>query len=74
MSFVWEHDEANDSEYWKELTNLHGLIRYGVYGELILSCVIIGILFIDYKQIYGKNLNPLDLNYESKNIDPMINY
>ena len=74
MSFVWEHDEANDSVYWKELTTLHGLIRYGVYGELILSCVIIGILFIDYKQIYGKNLNPLDLNYESKNIDPMINY
>ena len=74
MSFVWEHDEANDSEYWKELTTLHGLIRYGVYGEIILSCVIIGILFIDYKQIYGKNLNPLDLNYESKNIDPMINY
>ena len=48
MSFVWEHDEANDSEYWKELTTLHGLIRYGVYGELILSCVIIGDFWLDY--------------------------
>ena len=73
MSFVWEHDNE-DSEYWKELSNLHGIIKYGVWGELLLSCVIVVILFLDYKEIYGKNLNPLDLNYESKNNDPIINF
>ena len=73
MSFVWEHDNE-DSEYWKELTSLHGLIKICVWGELLLSCAIICLLFLDYKEIYGKNLNPLDLNYESKNNDAMINF
>ena len=73
MSFVWEHDNE-DSEYWKELSNLHGIIKYGVWGELLLSFAIVVILFLDYKEIYGKNLNPLDLNYESKNNDPIINF
>ena len=72
MSFVWSHDE-NDTEYWKGLTNLHGLIRYGVYGEILLSGAIICLLFLDYKQTYGNNLNPLNLNYESKK-DEMMNY
>ena len=71
MRFVWSHDN-DDSEYWKELTTMHSLVRFGVWGELLLSCIIIGILFFDYKQVYGKNLNPLDLNYESKIDEPMI--
>ena len=73
MSFVWSHDDS-DSEYWKELTTMHGLVKLGVWGELLLSCAIIVILFLDYKQVYGKNLNPIDLNYESKSNDPMMNY
>ena len=73
MSFVWSHDDS-DSEYWKELTTMHGLVKLGVWGELLLSCAIIVILFLDYKQVYGKNLNPIDFNYESKNDDPMINF
>ena len=73
MSFVWTHDE-NDSEYWKELSTMHSLVRIGVWGELLLSCTIIGILFIDYRQEYGKILNPIDLNYESKNNELMNNY
>ena len=72
MNFAWEHDNE-DSEYWKELSNLHGIIKYGVWGELLLSCTIVILLFLDYKEIYGKNLNPLDLNYESKNVEPMLN-
>ena len=72
MGFVWSHDD-NDSEYWKELSTLHNLIKYGVWGELLLSCAITSILFLDYKQIYGSYLNPLDLNYESKNNDPILN-
>ena len=72
MGFVWSHDE-NDSEYWKELTTMHSLVRLGVWGELLLSITIICILGIDYKQSYGKWLNPTDLNYESKN-NEMINY
>ena len=73
MKFVWSHDDT-DSEYWKELITMHNLVRWGVWGELLLSCTIIVILFIDYKQVYGKNLNPIDLNYESKSNDPMMNY
>ncbi len=73
MKFVWSHDN-NDSEYWKELSTMHSLVRWGVWGELLLSCSIIVILFIDYKEVYGKNLNPIDLNYENKSNDPMINY
>ena len=72
MSFVWSHDE-NDTQYWKGLTTLHKWIRYGVYGEIILSGTIICLLFLDYKQTYGNNLNPLNLNYESKK-DDMMNY
>ena len=56
MSFVWSHDE-NDTEYWSALSTLHGLI---------LTCTIIVLLFIDYKQTYGNNLNPLNLNYDNK--------
>ena len=73
MSFVWSHYDS-DSEYWKELTTIHSLVKLGVWGELLLSCAIIVILFWDYKQVYGKNLNPIDFNYESKNDDPMINF
>ena len=65
MGFVWTH-ENNDSEYWKELSTLHNIVRYGVWGEFLLSCAVIGILFFYYKQIYGSYLYPLDLNYESK--------
>ena len=72
MGFVWSHDK-DDSEYWKELSTLHSLVRWGVWGELILSCVIIGLLFIDYKERYGNFLNPLSLNYENKKNDPMMN-
>ena len=72
MGFVWSHDK-DDSEYWKELSTLHSLVRWGVWGELILSCVIIGLLFIDYKESYGSYLNPLSLNYDNKKNDPMIN-
>ena len=61
MSFVWSHDDKEDTEYWKGLTNLHALIRYSVYGEIIISCAIICLLFIDYKKTYGNNLNPLNL-------------
>ena len=32
------------------------------------------LLFIDYKQTYGNNLNPLNLNYESKKDEQMMNY
>ena len=73
MGLVWTHDE-NDSEYWKELSTLHYIVRYGVWGEPLLSCAITGILFYEYKQTYGSYLNPLDLNYESKNNDPILNY
>ena len=73
MSFVWSHDK-DDTEYWKGLTTLHGLIRYAVYGEIILSGTIICLLFLDYKQTYGNNLNPLNLNYESKKDEQMMNY
>ena len=65
MSFVWSHDE-NDTEYWSALSTLHGLVRYAVFGEIILTCTIIVLLFIDYKQTYGNNLNPLNLNYDNK--------
>ena len=71
-AFVWSHDN-DDTEYWKGLTTLHSLVTYGVYGEIILSCIIIGLLFLDYKQTYGNNLNPLNLNYENKK-DEMMNY
>ena len=73
MGFVWEHDKE-DSEYWKELTTLHGLIKYCVWGELLLSCGVICLLFIDYRETYGKNLNPIDFNYENKKTESMINF
>ena len=66
IGFVWEHDEK-DNEYWKELSGLHSLVRYGVIGELLLSCTIVILLFLDYRQVYGKLLNPLDFNYQNKN-------
>ena len=73
MGFVWEHDNK-DSEYWKELITLHSLIKYCVWGELLLSFGIICLLFIDYRETYGKNLNPIDFNYENKKTEPMINF
>ena len=72
MGFVWTHDK-DDSEYWKELSTLHSLVRWGVWAELLLSCGIIGLLFFDYKESYGSYLNPLSLNYDNKKNDPMIN-
>ena len=72
ISFVWSHDKG-DTDYWKGLSTLHSLIRYAVYGEIILSAIVIVLLFIDYKQTYGNNLNPLNLNYESKK-DEIMNY
>ena len=74
MSFVWSHDDKNDTEYWAGLSTLHSLIKYVVFGEIALSATIIGLLFIDYKQTYGNNLNPLSLSYENKSNEPMINY
>ena len=73
MRFVWSHDE-DDTDYWKGLASLHGLIRYVVYGEILLTLCIIGLLFFDYKQTYGNNLNPLNLNYDNKRDDQMMNY
>ena len=73
MSFVWSHDK-DDTEYWQGLTTLHGLIRYAVYAEVILSGTIICLLFLDYKQTYGNNLNPLNLNYDNKKDEQMMNY
>ena len=72
ISFVWSHDKG-DTEYWEGLSTLHFLIRYAVYGEIILSAIVIVLLFLDYKQTYGNNLNPLNLNYENKK-DEMMNY
>ena len=72
MGFVWEHDEK-ESEYWKELTSLHNLVTYGVWGEVLLSCAIEVLLFLDYKDNYGKYLNPLQFDYENKNNNPMMN-
>ena len=74
MRFVWSHDDKENIEYWKGLTTIHGLIKYSVYGEIIISCGIICLLFVDYKQTYGNNLNPLNLNYESKKDEQMMNY
>ena len=71
ISFVWSHG-PNDTEYWNGLSTLHILIRYGVYGEIILSCIILCLLFLDYKQTYGNNLNPFNLNYESKRDEQMM--
>ena len=73
MSFVWSHGK-DDTEYWSGLSTLHSLIRYAVYGEIILSAVIVGLLFLDYKQTYGNNLNPLNLNYENKKDEQMLNF
>ena len=73
MRFVWSHDK-DDSEYWKGLSTLHSLIRYGVYGELIISATIICLLFLDYKDRYRVNLNPLNFNYENKSNEQMMNY
>ena len=73
MAFVWSHGE-DDTEYWGALSTLHGLIRYAFYWEIILSCIIIGLLFVDYKQTYGNNLNPLNLNYDNKRDEQMMNY
>jgi hypothetical protein len=73
MGFVWSHDK-DESEYWKGLSTLHSLIRYAVYGETILTAFIIGLLFLDYKDTYKVNLNPLNFNYDNKNNEQMMNY
>ena len=73
INFVWSHDK-NDTEYWAGLSTLHSLIKYAVYGEALLTAIIIGLLFLDYKQTYGNNLNPLSLSYENKNSDQILNY
>ena len=73
MRFVWSHDK-DDTDYWKGLVTLHGLIRYVVYGEILLTLSIIGLLFFDYKQTYGNNLNPLNLNYNNKRDEQIMNY
>ena len=73
INFVWSHDK-DDNDYWASLSTLHSLIKFSVYGEMILSATIIGLLFVDYKQTYGNNLNPLSLSYENKNNEHMINY
>ena len=69
INFVWSHDK-NDTEYWAGLSTLHSLIKYVVFGEIALSATIIGLLFIDYKQTYGNNLNPLSLSYSRS--PPMV--
>ena len=73
MSFVWSHDK-NDNQYWAGLSTLHSIIKFIVFGEIALTAAIIGILFIDYKQTYGNNLNPLNLNYDNKANEQMMNY
>ena len=73
INFVWSHDK-NDTEYWAGLSTLHSLIKFAVYGEALLTAIIIGLLFLDYKQTYGNNLNPLSLSYENKNSDQILNY
>ena len=73
MGFVWSHDK-DESEYWKGLSTLHSLIRFAVYGETLLTAVIIGLLFLDYKDTYKVNLNPLNFNYDNKNNEQMMNY
>ena len=73
INFVWSHDK-NDTEYWAGLSTLHSLIKFAVYGEALLTATIIGLLFLDYKQTYGNNLNPLSLSYENKNSDQILNY
>ena len=73
INFVWSHDK-DDNDYWAGLSTLHSLIKFSVYGEMILSATIIGLLFVDYKQTYGNNLNPLSLSYENKNNEQMMNY
>ena len=70
INFVWSHDK----DYWAGLSTLHSIIKFSVYGEMILSATIIGLLFVDYKQTYGNNLNPLSLSYENKNNEQMMNY
>ena len=45
-----------------------------MYGEIVLTVTIIVILFLDYKQTYGNNLNPLSLSYENKSNEQMMNY
>ena len=72
MSFVWTH-ENNDSDYWKGLSTMHSMVRCAVYGELILSTSIIGILFYYYYQRFKVRLNPLDFNYNMKNNEEMMN-
>ena len=73
MRFVWSHDK-DDTEYWAGLLTLHSIIKYAVYGEIALTVAIIVILFLDYKQTYGNNLNPLSLSYENKSNEQMMNY
>ena len=73
INFIWSHDK-NDTEYWAGLSTLHSLIKFAVYGEALLTGIIIGLLFLDYKQTYGNNLNPLSLSYENKNSDQILNY
>ena len=73
MSFVWEHGE-NDSDYWKSLSGMHSLVRYAVYGELLLTLSIIGLLFYYYQVKYSVKLNPLNFNYNLKNNEHIMNY
>ncbi len=74
MSYSWKHDE-DDNEYWKGLSLLHSLVKYCVFGELILSFLIIVLLFHDYKQTYNVNLNPLNFDYSlNKNEEHIMNY
>ena len=73
ISFVWSHDK-DDTEYWAGLSTLHSIIKYAVYGEIALTVTIIVILFLDYKQTYGNNLNPLNLNYDNKKDEQILNY
>ena len=73
MGFVWSHDK-DDSEYWKGLSTLHSIIRFGVYGEVIISITIMCLLFLDYKDSYRVNLNPLNFNNDNKSNEQMMNY
>ena len=73
MSFVWQHGDG-DSDYWKGLSGMHSLIRYGVYVELILSSSIIGILFYYYQATFKVKLKPLDFNYNLNNNDEIMKF
>lgn len=74
MHFVWRHDKG-ESEYWAGISGMHSFVWILVYIEILLTGGILGLLFIDYKNTYGNNLNPLSFNYkDDRSNEQMMNY